>query len=265
MRIGIVQTKPVFGQAQENLSAAVASIEGHKGNADLWILPELFSTGYAFGSRETAERLAEPIPDGPTTQGLIAFAARAGVAIVAGIAERAPAGRIFNSAIAVDSTSGFRALYRKTHLFDYEKEWFNPGDTGFQVITLAGARLGMMICFDWRFPESARTLALQGAQILAHPSNLVQPHCQDAMVTRALENRVFTATANRIGTEDRAGLKMTFTGRSRIIAPTGHVLAEAPINDTAIIVAEMKPDLADDKAVTSHNDVIRDRRPEFYV
>jgi predicted amidohydrolase len=263
MKVGFVQTHPVYGDPAANLKAAEQAIEGSRARADLWVLPELFSSGYVFGSRAEAERLAEPVPDGQTTSGLIRLAVRSSAAIIAGLPERFSDGRIFNSAIAVDSR-GLRALYRKIHLFDYEKEWFDPGDLGFLVIDLAGARVGLMICFDWRFPEAARTLALSGAQVIAHPSNLVHPHCQAAIVTRALENKVFVVTANRIGREERGGLSVTFTGRSRIVAPDGSVLADGPIDTTAVRVVEIDPRLADEKAVTSHNDVLADRRPSFY-
>lgn len=263
MKIGFVQTHPAYGVPSANLRAVEEAIEGSPGRADLWVLPELFSSGYVFGSRTEAERLAEPIPGGGTTEGLIRLAVESRAAIVAGLPERAPDGRIFNSAIAVDP-SGLRALYRKIHLFDFEKEWLDPGDLGFPVVDLAGARVGMMICFDWRFPEAARTLALSGAQVIAHPSNLVHPYCQEAIVTRSLENKVFIVTANRIGREERAGLSVAFTGKSRIVAPDGSVLAEGPVDRTAARVVEIEPSLADDKGVTAHNDLIADRRPSFY-
>ncbi len=263
MRIGFVQTHPAYGISAANLTAVEEAIEGSRARADLWVLPELFSSGYVFGSRAEAERLAEPVPGGETTEGLIRLAAELNAAIVAGLPEKAPDGRVFNSAIAVDPT-GLRALYRKIHLFDVEKEWFDPGDLGFPVVDLAGARVGMMICFDWRFPEAARTLTLSGAQVIAHPSNLVHPYCQAAIVTRSLENKVFIATANRIGREERAGLSMAFTGGSRIVAPDGSVLAEGPADRTAAGAVEITPSLADDKGVTPHNDLIADRRPSFY-
>jgi len=262
MRIGYKQNHPAYGERDANLRALETAIAGSE-RADLWVVPELFATGYLFGSRAECERLAEPIPDGPTTRALIRLARETGAAIVAGIAERAPDGRLFNAAVAVDR-SGLRALYRKTHLFDREKEWFDAGDSGFLVVALAGARVGLMICFDWRFPEAARTLALEGAQVIAHPSNLVLPFCQAAMVTRALENRVFTVTANRIGTEERAGSCLAFTGGSRIVAPDGSILADAPETETASGVVEIDPAVADDKRATARNDLWRDRRAEFY-
>ncbi len=264
MRIGIVQTHPVFGEPAANLSAVERALAGAQPGADLWVIPELFATGYVFGSRAEVERLAEPVPDGPTTRGLVDLARARRTSIVAGVAERAADGRFHNSCVAVDPAGGVRALYRKTHLFDFEKEWFDPGDTGFMRVDLAGARVGLMICFDWRFPEAARTLTLMGAQVIAHPSNLVHPHCQEAMVTRALENGVFVVTANRIGTEARAGHDATFTGRSRIIAPGGKVLAEGPVDRIWTGAVEIDPSAADNKFVTEHNDLLADRRPEFY-
>jgi len=261
MRIGWIQTRPIYGDAQANLSTIRHVLEST--HSDLWVLPELFASGYLFGSRSELERLAEPIPDGPTTRGLIDLAARGDSAIVAGIPELGPDGRIFNSAVAVD-TGGLRAHYRKIHLFDCEKDWFDPGDLPLSVVPLAGARVGMMICFDWRFPETARTLTLMGAQIIAHPSNLVQPYCQAAMITRALENRVFTITTNRIGTEDRNGRSMAFTGGSRIVAPDGSVLSDGPTGDAASEVVTIDATLADSKFVTEQNDLVRDRRPSFY-
>lgn len=261
MRVAWLQNSPTYGQVEANLARAAAMMESRA--ADLWVLPELFATGYIFGDRTECERLAEPIPDGPTCRALVDLARRTGSCIVAGLAESAPGGRLYNAAVAVDP-GGVRGLYRKLHLFDREKEWFDPGDTQFPVADLAGARVGVMICFDWRFPESARTLALSGAQIIAHPSNLVHPFCQAAMVTRAIENRVFTVTANRIGTEDRAGSRLDFTGVSRIVAPDGAVLSDGPVAVEAVGIAEIDPRRAEDKRATGGNDLWADRRPEYY-
>jgi predicted amidohydrolase len=260
MNIGYVQNDPVYGEPAANLRTVEAAMG--TAEADLWILPELFASGYLLGNRVESARLAEPIPGGPTAQGLLRIARERGCAIVAGLPESA-GGRIFNAAIAVDP-SGLRAVYRKVHLFSREKEWFDPGDTPFPVIDLAGARVGIMICWDWRFPEVARTLALGGAQLIAHPSNLVLPYCQAAMVTRALENRLFTVTVNRIGRESRAGSDLTFTGGSRIVSHEGRVLSDAPAGAASVDVVEIEPALADDKRATEQNDLFADRRPEFY-
>jgi len=121
-----------------------------------------------------------------------------------------------------------------------------------------------MICFDWQFPEAARTLALAGAQIICHPANLVLPWCQQAMKIRCLENRVFAVTANRIGTELNAGEKVSFTGQSQILNTKGEVLSSLSVSQEGTITAEINPEEANNKTVTERNDAFKDRRPEFY-
>ena len=126
-------------------------------------------------------------------------------------------------------------------------------------------RLGVMICFDWFFPESARTLALDGADVIAHPSNLVLPHCPSAMPIRALENGVFTATANRVGDESNGRETLTFVGQSRICSPRAEVLATAPIEGEAVVRAEIDPRQARVTALNPYNDRVTDRRPSLYA
>lgn len=266
MRVGYVQTRPVRKDPAANLAAVAAALDAAAlagRAADLWVLPELFSTGYLFAGREDAAAAAEAVPDGPTVRGLVALAAARRCALVAGLAERAADGRLFNSAVAVDA-GGLRMHYRKAHVFGTEKGWAEPGDLPFPVADLAGARVGIMICFDWRFPEPARTLALAGAQVIAHPSNLVLPHCPDAMVTRALENGVFTVTADRVGTESLDEHRAAFIGRSRIVAPDGTVLSEGPADRPAWDVVDIDPARADDKRVGLANDLFADRRTDLY-
>ena len=121
-----------------------------------------------------------------------------------------------------------------------------------------------MICFDWIYPESARSLALRGAQIIAHPSNLVLPHCPDAMITRCLENKVFAATADRVGTEDRGGNPLTFIGKSQVVSPAGSVLVRLG-DEEGVAVVEVDPHEADAKSINEHNDLLRQRRPDQYT
>ena len=186
------------------------------------VLPELFNTGYQFISREEARDLAEKVPSGRTCKAMTDLARSGNMILVFGLAER-DKDRIYNSA-AIVGPEGYMGVYRKTHLFAEEKLFFEPGDTGFQVFDTGSARVGIMICFDWWFPESARSLALKGADIICHPANLVLPDCQQAMVTRSLENGVFSATANRIGTESRGGKRpLSFTGKSQILDHRGEL------------------------------------------
>jgi predicted amidohydrolase len=127
-----------------------------------------------------------------------------------------------------------------------------------------GGKVGMMICFDWFFPEVARVLALEGAQVICHPANLVLPWCQDAMRTRSIENRVFSVTANRIGAEKRGNIALTFTGKSQIVTPKGDVLAQASERSESLKVVDVDPAEALDKHVTPNNDLFKDRKVALY-
>ncbi len=259
MKIGFVQFAPVFGEVRRNLATIERLVTGQK--ADLLVLPELCLTGYCFASRAEARRLAEPA-DGLSMRFLKRLARQERTALVAGYAERS-CGKTFNSA-ALIAPEGLIGLYRKTHLFWNEKRWFSPGDTGFRVFRLGAVRIGLMICFDWIFPEAARTLALQGAEIICHPSNLVLPHCPASMPVRALENRVFTVTANRTGCEKRRGQSLRFIGQSLICGPDRKVLASAGAAEECVLIVEIDPAQARDKRITPHNDLFQDRRPRFY-
>ena len=262
MRVGYLQFDPVFGEVARNLDHVTAQLENVE--TDLIVLPELFATGYQFVSQEEVFQLAEPVPDGATTKRLADIAARLGMTIVAGLPER-DGGRCFNSAVVV-GPKGFIGCYRKTHLFFEETLWFTPGDSGFHVWDIGPAKVGVMICFDWYYPESARTLALQGADIIAHPSNLVLPNCPDSMVTRCLENRVFSVTANRIGSEARGGKdRLTFIGLSEVVSPRGRILHRAPRDIEDLTLVEIDPAEARLKALNDYNDLLRDRRPAFYA
>ena len=134
---------------------------------------------------------------------------------------------------------------------------------GALALAACGTTVGMMICFDWAFPEAARSLALGGAQVIAHPSNLLLPWCPEAMKTRCLENRVAAATANRVGTEDRTGRALTFNGLSQVVSPLAEVLQR--LDGTSAGAAVGVIDLAEtDKLFTPRNDVFGDRRPDQY-
>lgn len=261
MKVGFYQFEPVFGDKKDNIDKVLVQLRTSQ--ADLLVLPELFATGYQFVSKEEAFNLSESVPEGHTSQALIDLSREKGMYIVAGLAER-EGERLFNSAV-ITGPGGFIGIYRKTHLFSEENLWFEPGDTGFQVFETPIGRIGVMICFDWIFPESMRTLALMGAEIVAHPANLVLPWCPSAMPIRCLENRVFAVTANRIGKEARKdGQALTFIGTSQITAHDGTILARAPEEGEAVMTVEIDPARARDKALNPYNNLIEDRRPALY-
>ncbi|MDP1758201.1 MAG: nitrilase-related carbon-nitrogen hydrolase [Thermodesulfovibrionales bacterium] len=260
MKAGFYQFAPEFGNIKHNLQKvldAAASVE-----TDLLVLPELFNTGYQFISKKEAKSLSEKIPSGFTASALIKLSVKKKIYIASGIAENSK-GKLYNSAV-LTGPDGLIGVYRKTHLFYEEKLWFSPGDTGFKVWQTPIGNIGIMICFDWFFPESARTLASRGADIIAHPSNLILPHCPDAMVTRCIENRVFAVTANRIGSEQRGGKeKLMFIGKSQITSPMGEILYRASGDKEELTVVEIAIEKARDKNLNSYNGLFNDRKKEF--
>lgn len=259
MKIAVVQTRPLFGDKAGNLARAVEMMRSV--TADLYVIPELFATGYLFASREELAGMAEPA-DGTIVQELKSFSRRQGCMVYAGFAESED-GRIFNSS-ALLVHGELAAKYRKLHLFKKEKEIFDRSENPPRVVEVPGARLGLMICFDWIFPEIMRSLALQGADLICHPANLVLSYCQEAMKTRCLENGVFAITANRVGADRRPHGTLEFTGKSQIVAPKGDILHRSKTQREEIFIAEIDSLQARDKKMTELNDLFQDRRPMYY-
>jgi len=259
LRAAVVQTDPVFGDQAANVAAALDLVPA---GCDLAVLPELFATGYQFRDRAELATMAETVAGGPTCAALREHAGRTGTTLVAGLAE-ADGPRLYNTAVLV-RPDGSTERYRKLHLFWDEKLLFDPGDLGLPVFAACGTVIGLMVCFDWLFPEACGTLARRGAKVVCHPSNLVLPHCPDAMPVRALENRVFTLTANRVGTEHRTEQRLRFIGRSTIASPRAERLAECAADQAAAAAADLDLALCDPH-ITPRNHVIADRRPEFYA
>lgn len=257
--IAVVQTKPVFLDVRTNIKKAVDFLDSTRTNVA--VLPELSTSGYTF-ARDDEVRAVAMAPDDPVLRPLYDLSRERRMGICCGYAERSD-GRFYNAAFFIGD-GRLVANYRKTHLFYQEKEFFSPGDTGFSVFSYKGTRFGMMICFDWFFPEAARKLALGGADVILHPANLVLPYCQRVMYARALENRVFTVTANRVGTEENGQRSNTFTGGSVVVSPAGEYLLEMDGQLEQCRTIEIDPKQARDKKVTKLNDLFSDRRPEFY-
>ncbi|MBS1261543.1 MAG: (R)-stereoselective amidase [Calditrichaeota bacterium] len=261
--VGYIQFQPEFGEVKKNLDKAEEFIRSVP-DADLLVLPELITTGYEFLDRDEVARYAEPFNGGPTARRMAKLAREFKTTLVIGFPEKDTRhNRLFNSCILV-TPDGMAHVYRKIHLFDREKELFDRAHNQPPVIVTPAGRIGLMICFDWLFPETARLLALSGAEIIAHPSDLVLKFCQRAMFARSVENGVFTITCNRIGREDRVGRTLMFTGASQILSPRGDLLASAPEDQEHVGLATIDLNAADDKMITPHNHRINDRRTDLY-
>ncbi len=258
--VGFLQFAPRKGDPAWNIARIEQLAAGLR--FDLLVLPELCTTGYQFHDRDHLDTLAEPV-DGPFSEFLGELSIRHGGTIVGGFAEKTVEGT-FNSALTV-TPDGRRYVYRKAHLFDREKDLFLPGDSSFEPIDIGWeCPVGIMICFDWIFPEAMRSLALGGAGVIAHAANLVMPYCQRAMYCRAVENRVFVITANRHGEEVLPGAApLTFTGGSQVMGPDGTVRLAATQTESTVKLVEIDIGEAGFQ-LNSRNNLAADRRPELY-
>jgi predicted amidohydrolase len=253
-----MQFAPVLGDLEATIRR-IDRLSSHCAGADLLVLPELCNSGYNFESVAQAWSTSEEIGAGVFLQYLETLCRQLDCHIVSGLNER-EGNHLYNSAVLV-GPQGYVGCYRKLHLFMNEKDFFQPGDTGLPVFDIGPCRVGMLVCFDWIFPEAWRVLALKGADIICHPANLVLPDlAQRAVPIHALTSRVYVVTANRIGTERT----LTFTGMSTIADPRGEVLIRASRDEQEVGVAEADIGLARDKDITSRNHVLADRRPEEY-
>jgi len=257
IKAGFLQFNPVIGNQERNIDQ-ISGLLQHASDADLIVIPELANSGYNFDSKEQAFELSSSVTDGKFVRFLIKQAKELKLYIVSGILER-DGNMLYNSAVLV-GPEGFLGKYRKIHLFMNEFDIFEKGDAGLPVFEIKGVKIGILICFDWVFPEVWRILALKGADIICHPSNLVLPYAQQAVPVHGMVNRVFCITSNRYGTEGN----ITFSGKSIISDPFGNTLVKAEANKDACIIRELDIDLARDKMITDSNHAFTDRRPESY-
>ncbi len=261
--LAVVQFTPEHNTLDANLSSiesAIRTIDAH-----IIVLPELATTGYFYREPAELDGLAMTSAD-ERLQHLLRVASEHQRVVVFGFAER-DGSKLFNSAM-VGGYGTVQAVYRKTHLFYREKDVFQPGDSGFFVTPIPhlDCNLGTMICYDWRFPESARTLALRGADVIAAPSNLVTELWPKVMPSRAAENKVYLAVANRVGTETNAGGSVEFNGMSTIYNYNGEILNRVSndVDHYVVITAEIDPPATRKKSFNAYNDIFADRRPELY-
>lgn len=252
----VEQPSVSFTRAREAVAAAVA------GGAQLVVLPELCTSGYVFRSVAEAEAAALP------AEALAEWSHDRAV-VVGGFCERTPDGRLFNSCALVDG-EGVRAVYRKIHLWGDEPRWFSPGSDGAPVVETALGRIGLGVCYDLEFPELTRGLALDGADLIALPTNWPRdplPPDGRSVVSLlaagiAYWSKVFVAVCDRYGVE--RGLE--FEGGSVIAGPDG-ALRAGPVADRGAFTLRAGCDLlaARHKRNGEHNDAFADRRPAFYA
>ncbi|MGB9824548.1 MAG: nitrilase-related carbon-nitrogen hydrolase [Candidatus Hydrothermia bacterium] len=262
IKVGYLQFNPVKGDPDSNIEKVRRFIKSE--DFDILVLPELAFSGYFFESREEILPFADENFESPAAIFLKEAAKFKDALIICGFPEKVGES-LYNSQYAF-FPDGRVIVYRKSHLFYKEKRIFAPGDTGPVIVQFKGVKVGLMVCFDWIFPEFSRILALKGAHILALSANLVLPGLgQKGMQVRSIENRVFSIVANRVGEEiSSSGERLNFTGMSHIYDPQGGILCSSGAESEEIKVIEIDPSLSENKWITPLNHIFEDRRKEFY-
>jgi len=280
-KVGLVQMSMTADPAA-NLAKAIAQVKAAaQQGASLVCLPELFRTLY-IGQREDHALfdLAEPVP-GPTTEALGKVASDLGVVVIASLFERRAAGLYHNTAAVIEADGTLKGIYRKMHIPDdpayYEKFYFTPGDLGFRAFDTRVGSIGTLVCWDQWYPEGARLTALQGANVLFYPTAIGWHPAEKAQYgaaqldawrtiqrSHAIANGCWVAAVNRVGFEklDGQGAGIEFWGHSFLADPFGVVVAEAPADKEALVIAEV--DLGRVEEVRRNWPFLRDRRIDAY-
>jgi predicted amidohydrolase len=267
IRVAGMQIEPRLGKVSDNLERILlglshAAIAG----ARLAVFPECALSGYGFGSREEGFVHAVPV-DGTEVKRIAEAVVRTGCACVFGLLER-DGSRLYNASVLV-GLEGVVGIYHKVHLPFLGVDMFvDPGDRPFAVQEVFGLRIGMHICYDGSFPETARVLTLLGAELIVLPTNWpTHSECaaEHMIPTRAMENTVYVMAVNRVGVE--SGFR--FIGGSSIADPSGTVLTRAGGDAEEMLVADIDPLRARTKhliRVPGRHEInrIADRRPDFY-
>ncbi|MBI4237402.1 MAG: acyltransferase [Deltaproteobacteria bacterium] len=231
---------------------------------------EVFTGPYFCPSQDTKwYGLAEAIPDGPTTRQMCAIAKQHRMVIVVPIYEQELTGVYYNTAAVIDADGTYLGKYRKHHIPQvagfWEKFFFKPGNLGFPVFTTAYGKVGVYICYDRHFPEGARCLGLNGAEVVFNPSatvaGLSQHLWQLEQPAHAVANGYFIAAINRVGTEAPWNIG-EFYGSSYFASPRGKILAQASRERNELLVCDL--DLDEITEVRNQWQFYRDRRPEAY-
>lgn len=263
--------KPVFADVEANITSIANHIAQHE--SDLIVYPELATSGYFFTNRN--QLLENSLTKDSEAFTPIMNAARVNNAnIVLGFVER-DGDKLYNSSLLINNNGEIQGLYRKVHRFYYEKVMFSAGNLGFPVFDITTrqndqVKVGMQICYDWRFPEATRSLALQGAEVVTIPACIVTKTgmLHDTLRVRAFENKVIVAFADRVGSE--SGIlynkeeTLNFRGESCIINYNGEIRSRLDDVSTGSITSEVDPSKTISKVINSYNDILSDRQQESY-
>ena len=268
MKIACVQTDVSFKDINANLSSLEATVRNEVNQGtELTVFPECYSTGYCFDSLAEAMEFSESVP-GPSTDRVAKLCAELKTHVVFGMLEKS-GDDLFNVAVLI-GPDGLIGCYRKVHLPYLGVDRFTtPGDRPFEVFEAAGVRIGMLICYDGGFPEAARVLSIRGAELIVLPTNWPPGGSYMAEFSincRAMENGIYFAAVNRIGTENG----FSFIGKSRICSPVGATINSIDDASPGILRTEIDPMVARMKRIVrvpgKHLiDRMADRRPEMYA
>jgi N-carbamoylputrescine amidase len=282
MKIGIVQ-KGFVADTRANIDGLATMIRScAQQGAELVMLPELHNSLYFCQTQDPAVfDLAEPVP-GPSTEEYGALARELGVVLVLSLFERRMAGLYHNTAVVIEKDGTIAGKYRKMHIPDdpayYEKFYFTPGDLGFNPITTSVGKLGVLVCWDQWYPEAARMMALDGAEILIYPTAIgwesteppdEQARQREAWIisqrAHAVANGLPVVSINRTGYEaDPSGVTggITFWGSSFAAGPQGEILAQATTDKDEVLIVEI--DMARAEQVRRMWPFFRDRRIDAF-
>lgn len=257
MKIALLQMEVREKAPEANAAHGLALLEKAAGQADVLILPEVWTTGYSLGKvKETAETL-----DGPLCQKLQALAAKSRTTIIAGSMAMARDGRIYNAAPVWNADGQLLNVYEKIHLFSlyHEEKLFAPGKQRV-IVPVNEWKIGLGICYDLRFPELFRAMTADGAECLVLPAEWPEARGADwrlLVQARALENQAYVVAVNCVGSFKGA----PFYGHSMLVGPDGQVLAEAGGQEEILLVELRQTVVRDARQKMS---VLQDRRPECY-
>jgi beta-ureidopropionase len=239
--------------------------------AQVCCLQELFYGPYFCAEQDTRwYKAAEPIPDGPTIRLMQEQAKKHGMVLVVPIYEEEMTGVYYNTAAVIDETGEYLGKYRKHHIPHchpgfWEKFYFTPGNLGYPVFKTRFGRIGVYICYDRHFPEGARELGLNGAEIVFNPSATVAGLSEYLwkleQPAHAVANQYFIGAINRVGIEQPWAIG-EFYGMSYFCNPRGQIITEGPRDKDAVVVADLDLDMIEE--VRSVWQFFRDRRPESY-